>query len=182
MRVHPQDDTRWRKPVADKLAASRQELPLSPQMITSLRAEAASAHRTGTGCGVTVGLLAAMCLALSLTRLISWEPVVVIFCGLLGVPLAVQLMRSDEGPLLADAEAGFCVRLAGPLTLRTVEHEESATDYYVRVDDQDFIVALQTFHRLLGSAWGVVDYLPQSHRLLALRDAEKTLIDTDGRD
>jgi hypothetical protein len=175
------DDARWRKPVAGRSAASRQELPLTPEMIASLRAEAVSAHRTGTGCGVTVGLLAAACLALSLIHIISWEPVLIIFCGLLGVPLAVQLMRSEEGPLLADAEAGISVRVSGPLTLRMVEHEESGTDYCVCVDDQEFWVDRRTFDRSRGSAWGVVEYLPSSHHLLALRDAEGALIKVDRR-
>src|SRR5690349_22190217 len=63
MRMDALDDARWRKPDAGKRAASRQELPLTPEMIASLRADAVSAHRAGTGCGVTGGLLAAACLA-----------------------------------------------------------------------------------------------------------------------
>jgi hypothetical protein len=37
------------------------------------------------------------------------------------------------------------------------------------------------FNQVIGNAWGVVEYLPNSHRLLALRDAEGTLLHADPR-
>jgi hypothetical protein len=180
MRMNTLDDARWRKPIAAKPAASRQEAPLTPAMIASLRAQGAE-QRTGIGAGVTVALLAAACLALSLLHLISWDPIMILVCGALGVPLAIQLLRADDGLLRDDAEAGVYVRVSGPLTLRMVAYEESGIDYCVSVDDEEFWVSRWTFERLRGSAWGVMEYLPRSHYLLALRDAAGTLITADRR-
>jgi hypothetical protein len=175
-----QHDARWRKPAQYDLqqdlkhdrAQVRGELPLRPDKIAALRAEAASQHKTGAGCGVAVGSIAVVCFALSLLSVLHVEPALVAICGLMLTPLAIQLGRSGEDALLADAEAGVYVRLNGPVTLDAIEHEESATTYSFVVCDEVFPIGLPTFLQLAKDETVVVEYLPHSRRILAMRNSK----------
>jgi hypothetical protein len=173
-------DACWRKPaqpgpqrdLQQDLAPVRAEVPLRPEKVAALRAEAVSSHRTGTGCGRTVGSIAVVCFALSALSVLHVEPALVAFCGVMATLLAIQLGRSGEDALLADAEGGVSVRLNGPAPLKAIEHEERATTYSFEVCDDVFPTGLPTFLRLAKDETVVVAYLPHSQRILALRNSK----------
>jgi hypothetical protein len=139
-------------------------------MAAILRAKAASAREEAKGCGFVVAVVAVVCAALSLTRIVSWDPVVVIVAGVSAVLLAVHVARSDGQSSAADAEAGTYVRLTGPLTLYIVEHEDGSPDHKFRVDGQDFPISAKTFEDLRPVRWARVEYAPISRTLFALYD------------
>jgi hypothetical protein len=160
----------WRTPPSDPPLMGRFEFPLSANAIAGLRAEVESTRRTGIGCGAFVGAVAVVCLGLSLLNILRVEPVLVIFCGFMCVPLATHIMRFSEDQLRADANEGVAVCLVGPVELQAIEHEESATTYTCAVLDEEFPIGLSGFLQLAKCEWAVIAYLPHTRRVLEMRD------------
>lgn len=159
-------------PPSDPPLMGRFEFPLSASEIADLRAEVVSTRKTGIGCGAFVGVVAVVCLALSLLNILHVEPILVIFCAFMGIPLATQMMRSGESALQADADDGVVVCLVGPIELQAIEHEESPTSYTCAVLDEVFPIGLSKFLQLAKCEWAAIAYLPHTRRVLEIRDGK----------
>jgi hypothetical protein len=140
-------------------------------MIAVLESEATATRLGNRGCAIMAVAVASLLVLLSLVHVIGWDPVMVIVGSLFGVPAALQLTKGFEESYSADIEAETYVRLYGPIYLRTVEHEESSTDYYLRVGGEDFSIGQQTFNDLREVAWASVEYALCSRTVFMLRDA-----------
>jgi hypothetical protein len=114
---------------------------------------------------------------LHILHILHVEPILIIFCALMGVPLAVQSARSNEGALQADADRGVFARLVGPVALNATEHEEGATTHDCGVLDEVFPIGLPSLLQLAKSDWAVVEYLPHSRRVLEMRSGTGACVD-----
>jgi hypothetical protein len=114
-------------------------------------------------------IVAAVCALLSLAHIV--DPVVVILCGVVGVPLIVYVVRRDGKACAADLKAGTYIRLSGPLTRSSDLGEEGPPDHSFSVQGQKFPISAWTFEELREVPWATVEYAPHSRTLFALYDA-----------
>jgi hypothetical protein len=138
-------------------------------MIALLESTAASIRSAKRGGDFVV--VTALLVVLSLTYVMSWDPVVVAVCCLFGMPIVLSLTKGSDESYMADTESGTYVRLTGPIHLCVVEHEEDgAIDYSVQLDGEDFPISLLTFQALQQVTWASIDYAPCSRTMFALRE------------
>jgi hypothetical protein len=162
--------------VAGGSGFSRENVPLTLEMLTALERKASSERGRGVGCAVA-GLIGAGALALlSVWRWVDWKAGDVIVTGVYMAVIAMIIGVVRELIVRADVRGGVYRRIAGPIIFVETKGDEGGVTYEYRIGGETFRLEEAAYSRLRHMTQGSVEFAPRSHTLFALRDHAGTQV------